>query len=286
MKITTLTLIILSSVYAQDDKLSLYKQVSQENTPLYNEIKKDDSCAGSNRSIHNDIAVDFQYMRIDESKPCFGPNKSEQEKMIYGFMITNTGSEVINPRGKDTDSERTFHFSYQENARQQIKLSIEEIANPVGRISHWHMLSSFYFIPRKVLPYIIINQELNSAEVTLPTKEKVVFNLETKEIISGVFTEKPIDYLENRHRRNFPQISYSGSGYMIRVDQRGELPEADMVWGQKKYATISKNGKTCKVRANLLWDQTGGDSSRFLFKFPTDESFYQFISKKCPKLTK
>lgn len=286
MKTITLTFLFIHSLLAQVNKNPLYKKVSQERPPAYDEIKLDVSCAGSQRSIFDDIGVDFEYMRVDDSKPCFGPNKSEQEKKIYGFLINNSGSDFINPRGKDIDSHRTYNFSYQESARQQIKLTIEEIANPMGRISHWHMLSSFYFIPRKVLPYINIDENLKIATVTLPTLEKVVFDLETKEIISGVLTEKPIDYSENRHKRKFPQINYAGSGYMIRVNQRGEVPEADMVWGIKKYATISKFGKSCRVRAHELWDQTGGDSSRFLFKFPKDEDFYQFIAKKCPKLTK
>lgn len=287
MKTILINFLILTSLFGQINKEELLQQISIEQTPVYNQIKRDRPCAGSERSVYPGIYVDFKYMKIEDGMPCFGDQEAKQEKLLYGFVLINQGSQRINPLGYENDTERSFKFNYLEKSRQQIHLVIEENANPMGRISHWHMLSSFYFVPRKILPYLKKNEEAGTITVYLPTKETVTFDLKTKEIISGVLKETyPMDDAENRHKRKFPGIEYSGEGYIIRANQRGSMPEADMVWGVKKFATISKNGKTCRVRAHQLWDQTGGEASRLLFKFPTDEEFYQFVAENCPKLTR
>ncbi|MDX1654245.1 MAG: hypothetical protein R3310_03415 [Candidatus Competibacteraceae bacterium] len=196
---------------------------------------------------------------------------------IIGFSLTNTGSDRVNPTGPRMAGgvpKREYRFRFRQRARQNIFLQVHEFAIPNGRDSETSMYSSLYFFPRKVLPSVRL-LEGQGIEVTLPTGEKVVFDQDTKEIIKGVLDEyAPIDTSPNRHARHFARVAYRGKGVLIRINQRGETPETEYIWGRSvaKFAEISYRGRSCKVRANKLWYQDQDRGSPY-FLYPTDEEF-------------
>ncbi|MCC6544669.1 MAG: hypothetical protein IT392_09235 [Nitrospirae bacterium] len=165
---------------------------------------------------------------------------------------------------------------------QNIRMTISEQTMPAGKTSHTLMRTSIYFFPRKVLPTLsLIENDSggNVLELELPTGERVCFDRETKEIIGGVLHEDaPMDTNPDRHKRRFAQITYSGDGVTIRVDQRGEAPEKAVVWGQKKTATITFGKKNCKLSPAQLWEQ---DLGWFDFLFPADAELYKFLRDSC-----
>lgn len=200
----------------------------------------------------------------------------DSKKRLVEFKLTNRGSPRTVPYGtREFDSAyREFAFSFRQRAKQDMKLSVTEFSIPGAPISHTEMNTSFYFFPRKVLPSVKENGD--KLVVSLPTGEEVLFDAKTKEIIGGALKEDgPMDNSPDRHKRKFAAISYHGKGVVIRADQRGELPEHDMVWGNTKNAVISHKGKQCRVRAKDLWNQKDSETAYFLF--PTDEEFAQKI---------
>jgi hypothetical protein len=163
-------------------------------------------------------------------------------------------------------------------ARQGIDLYIEESSNPQGEDSKYSMETVISFFPRRYLPAIRESAQSDALEVILPTGESMLVDRKTKEIIGGVLTETgPIDLSTDRIKRRFPQLSYSGKGVMVRVDQRAEDPRGAVVWGVKKQARITYLNKQCTVSPAELWDQNSG----FASLFPTDDAFFQFLMKRC-----
>ena len=86
------------------------------------------------------------------------------------------------------------------------------------------LLSKFYFFPRVVVPHSELSANESQIIVTLPTNEKVYFDAKTKEIVGGVLEEGPIDLSPSRFNRKFPNIKYTGSGIVLRVNARGRDP--------------------------------------------------------------
>ncbi len=274
-----LIIILLVSHVSANDNLDL---INKRLKPEKDSVEFGTVCWNSSLWTIDGLTISKSTFLKDRSQSCAGISDDETFKMVKSFTIENSGSPVINPLGfTDQRSVREYSFQYPENARQQIKMDIYENAMYPGRVSHWSMHSAVYFIPRLVIPYLEFKKDDNKLIVHLPTDEIIEFDASNREIIGGVLEETPVDGSENRHARKFPGLKYTGSGYMIRIDQRGELPEADLVWGIKKFATIYHNNKSCKVSASKLWDQEGGESSQHLFKFSTDEEFYKFIKSEC-----
>ncbi|MEE4376796.1 MAG: hypothetical protein V2J55_04685 [Candidatus Competibacteraceae bacterium] len=201
---------------------------------------------------------------------------------LIGFSFANLGSPKTNPhgsRGAASVPRREFAFKYPQRARQGIHMEVYEFAIPNGRDSHTAMHSSLYFFPRRVLPTYDFDNGGRRLKVVLPTGEPVIFDGATKEIVAGVLQEDgPIDNNRNRRARQFAQLSYRGQGVVVRIDQRGEVPESEYLWGKRvpKYAEIQNGDRTCKVRASKLWYQGNGKGSNY-FLYPTDEDFRRKI---------
>jgi hypothetical protein len=201
---------------------------------------------------------------------------------IIGFSFANIGSPKTNPHGSRRAASvprREFTFKFRQRARQGIHMEVYEFAIPDGRDSQTAMYSSLYFFPRRVLPSFDFEDGGKHLKVVLPTGEPVIFDGTTKEIVAGVLREdSPIDRNRNRRARQFADLSYRGQGVVMRIDQRGEVPESEYLWGRQvpKYAVIQNGDRTCKVRANKLWYQGNGKGSNY-FLYPTDEDFRRKI---------
>jgi hypothetical protein len=256
--------------------------INKKLEPTKDTLEWGGTCAGGRRYITEGLEYTLSTFKNDPHYTCSEAYRLGSFEAITDFIIVNDGSHKINPLGfTERKASREFNFVFEEGARQNLKMEINENANADGNSSSWNMHSVLIIIPRTILPYVEHAKEENKFIVHLPNEEVIEFDANTREIIGGVFQEGPIDTREDRFKRKFAEMKYNGAGYLIRVDQRGELPEADNVWGVKKFATISKGEKSCKVSVSKLWDQEGGEASKHYFNFPTDEEFYQFVQNEC-----
>lgn len=151
---------------------------------------------------------------------------------------------------------REWQFDFAAQARQDLGISISDYND-----NHYSQSKFTYMMvfPRRYIP--AIRTEGDKQIVTLPTGETVTYDTKTKKVLGGVLTDAK---------------TYTGSNVMIKVDATGKEPRLG-----RGLATISKNGKSCKVPLKSLWpDQS--DSSLLHFKFPTDQEFDNFLkSQKC-----
>ena len=195
---------------------------------------------------------------------------AEDSGLVVGFTLENNGINKIIPKKTEIGSgpSREYEFAFPERARQNIILMITD--TPSSKLSEL-METYLTFFPREVVPAISrVNDQLI---VTLPNQEEIHFNYLSKEITSGVLSENaPIDLGPDRFKRKFAQISYSGTGVMIRVDRRGEDPRIG-----SQIATISHKTDLCKIPVNKLWTQDG----LVHFRFPTDAEFDVFLKANC-----
>jgi hypothetical protein len=216
-------------------------------------------------------------MVLDSDLPSSGSTPQ-----IIGFTIYNTGSPKTNPKGTGSSTNgpfRKYTFEFPQMARQDIDLYIHESSDPQGDDSKVSMETVISFFPRRNLPAIRESAQSDALEVILPTGESVLVDRKTKEFIGGVLTETgPIDLSTDRIKRRFAQLSYSGKGVMVRVDQRAEDPRGAVVWGVKKQARITYLNKQCIVSPAELWEQK---SDTFASLFPTDEAFFEFLKRRC-----
>lgn len=166
---------------------------------------------------------------------------------------------------KDSITGRHWTFQYENNARQDLGFSVVDDSGSFLNAPKSHMM----VFPRKYLPAIHI--EGNKQIVTLPNGETIIYDVKTKAIIGGVFTEQP------KGNKIPVKVNYQGAGVLVRIDGQGTATDPRQTNGN---ATITKNGQTCKVPARSLWpDQS--DRSALHFKFATDEEFDGFLKKNC-----
>ena len=215
------------------------------------------------------------------------------EGLFEGFDFQNVGDNPIVNAKANPHSQRTFHFDYLEQARQNIQMTIDDAPN--STISHT-MHSIFMFFPRQNLPYAIFEDE--GLVVNLPNTEKMIFNPDSKEIIGGVFEEGPVDISNDRTKRRYADLKYKGKGVVLRVNARGQSPELgqfetlkiDMNDGIVGSADVlimnGSTGQKCRRPKKDFWEPI--DVNPIQFKFPTDAEFEQYLLKNCgfgiPKL--
>jgi hypothetical protein len=205
------------------------------------------------------------------------------ETATEAFSFVNVGDNSIVTR---PDSSRTFNFEYPEQANQNLSLEIDDAPNDT--VSHT-MHSIFMFFPRKQLP--LVEQLSNTMEITLPTGEKVIFQKESKEIVTGVLEEGPVDTGPDRFKRQYADIKYKGLGVVLRVNARGQSPQLgqfenikiDMDHGLKGSAEVlilnGSTGQRCRRPKSDFWEPL--DVSPIEFKFPTDKAFDAYLKSKC-----
>jgi hypothetical protein len=204
------------------------------------------------------------------------------EGQFESFTISNNGGNVITPT---PESQRSFEFSFEEHASQNISLMVND--SPNSTISHT-MHSHFMLFPRKYLPFAKVEQE--ETTVTLPTGEKMIFS-KTGEIIGGVFGEGPVDISADRFKRHFPNLKYQGKGVILRANARGQMPQQgqfestkiDLEYGIKYSADVliinGTTGQRCRRPKVDFWP--AGDINPVPFKFPTDKEFDDYLKANC-----
>ncbi|KHD88205.1 MAG: hypothetical protein OM95_10610 [Bdellovibrio sp. ArHS] len=184
------------------------------------------------------------------------------------FKFFNRGPNKIVSSGESRMREWSFEF--EAGARQSLGFSISDMPN--ATISQTQE-SYFILLPRKTLPHIRV--EGNKQIVTLPTGETVTFNAQTKEVIGGVLSENGA-ITSGGKALNPANVSYNGNGVMVRVDRVGEEPRLQ----RGGTATISKQGRSCKVPTAELWpDQSKSSAARF--KYFSDSDFDAYIKRRC-----
>lgn len=204
---------------------------------------------------------------------------------VMMFSLTNDGSEKVNPKGLTRkDAHRRWNFQFVDQARESLYMVVRD--QPFsGRDSHTNMQTEIHLFPRKYIPSV---KDLGEHyQVVLSTGEQMLFDKNSREVISGPFKESPIDYDQDRFKRKNPLIHYEGEGLMIKISQRGENPRYEEVWGQKKMATVSfpsKYSKPCQLRPSLLWDHRkikGEDTPSLMPLYKTDEDLYKIVEREC-----
>ena len=219
-----------------------------------------------------------------------GVNSDED---LVQFNFTNDSKNSINPLTAANGSSRQYRFNFEERSKQNINLAITENAGLTGLMSHDLLESTIVFIPRKVLPYVEVDQnkdteaDICTRKIFLPTNEFIVLNAMTNEIIAGVLKESAMDMTVSRHQRKFAGLEYTGNGIMIRADRRAGTPEhiytqSFNVNEKISKATITRKGKTCLVSKDLIWENTHNADVGAYFKYSTDQEFLdQVINPIC-----
>jgi hypothetical protein len=206
-----------------------------------------------------------------------------KEGKIEQFSFKNNGPNNIIKKSSE-GIERKFEFNFCDHARSDLNLLVIDAPDENTHSINYNI---FVFLPRLVLPSI---KKIDSNfEVTLPNKEKMIFNANSKEIVGGVFTERP-QSINKRGNANPIDLTYSGNGVVIRSSKNGDLPYGDI---EKKdgsrapsisKAYISKKGfKDCEVDAKDIWytDSQRGNKSLIKKEFASDEQLDKFIKSHC-----
>ena len=190
------------------------------------------------------------------------------------FGLFNRGSPRINPEGGGVY--RAYWFEFHGRDATSLQLRVYERARPDGRDSHVSMVSTFAFFPRYGL--FTARRLGDLVEVRLPTGEAVRFDAATHEIVGGVMVERgPIDTDPDRHRRQFADVEYVGSGVVIRSDQRGASTRRAVVWGVPRRATVLWQQRACRVRRSELWEQ----QEPYELRFGSDLELFDFLRERC-----
>ena len=199
-----------------------------------------------------------------------------------GFEFSNRGGNRILPErhdvSKDKHFTRDFQFRFDDRARQDIHFSVTDwVPSRDRQFRLSELMNSVLLIfPRAFVP-AIATAGANTV-VTLPTGEKVEFDAKTYEIVSGVFTERPVSLSAPQ----FPAVEYVGKGVAVRANSRGKDPRIGSV------ATITTGSpdpncsqgqrcNQCQVPAKELWEQNGA----VRFKFSTDQEFERYLRARC-----
>jgi hypothetical protein len=214
---------------------------------------------------------------------CTKENSNGIEQMI-NFNFTNWGENKIVPKSAFGVG-RSFEFMFEGYARSDLGLLVWDM--PDENISHGH-LKMMMFFPRLIMPAIryVSDSEKDLVIVTLPTKEEIVFNGKSKEVISGVMAEEPMKQDKEGNALN-PALTYTGSNVVVEADRLNDYPVGFMklsLLSKNNIATIKKKGfKTCKMPASDLWytDDDKGGNVFFNKKYITDEAFDLLLKQKC-----
>ncbi len=229
------------------------------------------------QSLEATVCRTRDHLRWDVCSILFN-NKEEQER---SFVFTNVGENKIVPKS-GWGVGRRFEFMFEDFARSDLSLLLWDMPDEVE--SHGH-LKMMMFFPREVMPAIRYESDetRDIIIVTLPTREEVIFNGKTYEVIGGVFSESPMKQDQNGNSLN-PGITYTGSHVVVEANRLNDYPVGVAKNGKNNIATIKKAGyKNCKIPASQLWytDTTKNDNVLFNKQYVTDAAFDALIKKKC-----
>jgi hypothetical protein len=180
---------------------------------------------------------------------------------IEGFRIKNGGPNKVTP-GNGTDF-RSWEFFHVGNARQDLSFYVRDSFDKSDSATTESLMMVF---PRNTLPQVRTVGE--KVITTLANGETVTFNKKTQEVIGGVFSENA-----GVAKSTAPRVEYNGKGLLVRLDSQSGKDAIN----SGKTATITKQGKTCKVPAGDLWPKSSGGH----FKFFSDNDFETYLRSKC-----
>lgn len=247
--------------------------------PDYDETKIQEPFSESNEEfLEATICRTRDHLRWDYCSSKYA-NGEEQMK---NFKFSNYGENKIVPKS-GFGVGRDFEFQFEGFARSDLGLLIWDM--PDEYESHGH-LKLMMFFPRLVMPAIryVSDSDKDQLIVTLPTKEEVIFNGKTKEIIGGVMKELPLKQDSSGASLN-PGVIYTGSGVVVEADRLNDYPVGNFnAQGKNNIATISKKGfKDCKIPAKELWytDDDKGGNVFFNKQYISDTEFDKLLKKKC-----
>lgn len=207
---------------------------------------------------------------------CFSV-RPDESRLMKSFKFTNYGDNEMVPMS-GFGIGRDFEFNFEGLARSDMNLLVWD--SPDESESHAH-LKLLTFFPRAVMPAIRYESDADKdiVIVTLPTREEVVFNGKTREVISGVLKEGAIRQSSNGAALA-PNIQYTGTGVVIEASALADWP----VGVAQRITTIKKIGqKSCLVPAKELWftDNSKGGNVFFNKKLITDLAFDSWLKKRC-----
>lgn len=204
------------------------------------------------------------------------------EEQMKDFRLSNRGENKIVPKA-GYGVGRDFEFQFEGFARSDLGLLVWDM--PDEYESHGH-LKLMMFFPRHVMPAIryISDSEKDWVIVTLPTKEEVIFNGKTREIVGGVIDELPMRQDSVGAALN-PGLTYTGSGVVVEANRQADYPVGFAAQqGKNNTATITKKGyRPCMIPVKDLWytDDTKGGNVFFNKKYVTDAAFDKLLKQKC-----
>lgn len=258
--------LILSSVaFGQEllDQVTNPQHLIDENVEFSNNempAMKTLSFSPTHCQIQRDLRQQYSYPWPDDirrqiqenSELCYLSVNVNDDEQITGFQLSNETKNAINPMISENGSSRQWEFIFEERSRANIKIEITDDSGLTGRMSHDFLHTDITIIPRKTIPYVINNEELEQKIVVLATGEKVIFDGINNTIVEGVLEEGPMDMEASRHKRKFAPIKYKGKGIMIRSDRRSGTPEhiynvSYNVNEKIKLATITYQDKVCYI---------------------------------------
>lgn len=219
------------------------------------------------RRTQNPIGI--RPTRCAYKEPNYSVCTYEGEPAPGKFGFSNIGPSKASSTRSDGRS-RDWMFLHPGDARQDLGISLSDSPNgTVSRIQESYMM----VFPRTTVPNI--RTEGNRQIVTLANGETVSFDARTKDIVGGVFAETA--GIGPATKAISPaKVAYRGQGVMVRADAVGKDPR--LVRGSQ--ATISKQGKNCRVPITDLWpDQR--ESSAAHFKYFSDSDFDTYLKRKC-----
>lgn len=214
---------------------------------------------------------------------------NDKEEVVGIQLTNNSKNNIIDQDSTPNTSNRTYSFRFEDRVTQDMHLDITDDSGLTGKLSHDLMETTIVFIPRKVVPYMEPYEDLGECrqKIILPTEEYVIFDTITKEILSGVLKETPMDLNPNRHQRKFAGIEYTGNGIIIRADRRAGSPEytykqAFNVYEKIDKAQITHKGKTCYVAKAMIWENSNNHKNYVHFRYASDQQFLdQVVNPHC-----
>lgn len=200
--------------------------------------------------------------------------RAEGEQGKYGD-VTNSPIHGFQFSNESDGKKRDWEFNFENKTRQDLYMRIQD--DPKRNVSDIRD-TMIYVFPRKQLPQIqVFGKFMN---VTLPNGEIVQYDKNTKKIIGGVFSEKPVPEAASMGAVKGSQVTYKGSGVIMRLDGPFTKDLRDKTHARSTGPVVMKGNQTCKLKTEDVFpDQS--DSSNFSFKYKDDASFDAFLKNKC-----
>lgn len=253
--------LVPSSVYADFDETQIQKPINESNE----EILFSSSCRTREHGFWD---------------VCYSVNP-QNEKLMRSFKFSNSGVNETVPNSGFMIG-RDFEFNFEGLARSDMSLLVWD--SPDQNESHGH-LKIMYFFPRDILPAIRFDdsQGVNYLIVTLPTREEVIFDEKSHQVVAGVLNEAPIKQTSGGPA-TAPAVQYQGTGVVVEATALADWPVGFEGEKAAKTVLIKKKGhKFCVVPGKELFytDHKKGGNVFFNKKYLTDKAFDSYVQNRC-----